>query len=336
MHYYDAIIIHFTDDNGIFHHIMVDGGDISSPKYCYTDRLKAKLEEIFNKGESIDLWIITHIDNDHIGGLYNFINDKDFFENHYHQLREVWMNYGGKGDYEVQREGTIGYHSGKKLRDLLFEKGIYVKDGIKAGFSMTVSDAKITVVGPDDNSYNRYIEWWNSIEFEDKVGTTDGLISGADWDYETNLEDFDLARYNEDNEVKNNASIAFVLSYHDYQILFAADSCSTILIKGLKNTGIVKDGNIKLDMVHIPHHGSKRNSSYEFLKSLNCCRYVITGNGENRYKLPDKEAIARLVAANPAGCELHFTEMNSKLSEIFSDEDKHHLTVCNGATFMFK
>ena len=69
-------------------------------------------------GESIDLWIITHIDNDHIGGLYNFINDTDFFETHHEQLKEVWMNYGGNGDYEIKRTGTIGYHGGKKIARL--------------------------------------------------------------------------------------------------------------------------------------------------------------------------------------------------------------------------
>ena len=336
MLYYDAISIHFTDDDGNVHHIIVDGGDINSPKYCYTDRLKGKLENIFSKGESIDLWIITHIDNDHIGGLYNFINDKEFFENHCRQLKEVWMNYGGKGDYEVQREGTIGYHGGKKLRDVLHEKCIYVKDGIKVGFTITVFDARITVVAPDADSYSRYIKWWNATEFKDKMETVDGFISGGDWDYDIKFEDFDLFRYNEDKEVKNNSSIAFVFSYHNYQILFAADSCSTILMQGLKTTGMVKDENVKFDLVHIPHHGSNRNSSYAFLESLDCCRYVITGNGENRYKLPNKETIARLVAVNPTGCELYFTEMNSKLLEMFSDEDKHNLNVYNGASFVFE
>ena len=38
-------------------------------------------------GESIDLWVITHIDNDHIGGLYNFINDTEFFETHQERLK---------------------------------------------------------------------------------------------------------------------------------------------------------------------------------------------------------------------------------------------------------
>ena len=57
MQYYDAIVIHFTDDEEHAHNILVDGGEINSPKYCYTDRLKGKLEEIFNKCESIDLWV---------------------------------------------------------------------------------------------------------------------------------------------------------------------------------------------------------------------------------------------------------------------------------------
>ncbi len=69
---------------------------------------------------------------------------------------------------------------------------------------------------------------------------------------------------------------------------------------------------------------------------VECPKYVITGNGENRYKLPDKETIARLNAAYPNGCELHFTQMNSKLQKIFEGEDGHRLKVCEGARFAFE
>ena len=65
----------------------------------------------------------------------------------YHQqLKEVWMNYGGKGDYDVQRDGTIGYSSGKKLRDVLREKKVNVREGIIAGYSATFANVEITVV----------------------------------------------------------------------------------------------------------------------------------------------------------------------------------------------
>lgn len=336
MLYYDAIVIHFSDDDGSAHNIIVDGGEINSPKYCYTDRLKKELEAIFSKGESIDLWVVSHIDNDHIGGIHNFIDDKDFFESHHENLKEVWMNYGGDDDYIVQRTGKIGFNSGKKLRDVLLEKEICVKKGIVARHTKSIKNAVITVVAPDNDAYTRYIEWWNDHEFVDKVETSDGLISGRDWDYAVKFRDFDLSRYNEDNEVKNNSSIAFVLSYHDNQILFSADSCSTILMKGLEAADLVKEGRVKLNLVHIPHHGSSRNSSFDFFKSIDCQQYIVTGNGDNKYKLPDKETIARLIAANPSGVNLHFTEWNSILQEIFSEEEECNLELSNEVKFVFE
>ena len=336
MQYYDAIIIRFTGEDGSVHNIFVDGGDIKSPKFCYTDKLKKELELLFGMGESIDLWVITHIDNDHIGGLYNFINDTEFFDAHHGQLKEVWMNYGGKGDYEVQRTGTIGYYCGKELRDLLNEKHVSVKQSILAGYTATLSDATITVVAPNERSMNRYIEWWNNKEFKDAVQTANGLIKGGEWDYDKKFKDFNLNQYDEDDEVKNNSSIAFVLSYHSYNLLFSADSCSSLLSDGLKNANMLKDGKFKFDLMHIPHHGSCRNSSFVFLKDIICPQYVISGNGANRYHLPDKETIARLIATNPMGCELHFTQMSSKLKEIFANDDCGNLKVINDANFTFE
>lgn len=336
MQYYDAIIIRFTGDDGLVHNIFVDGGNICSRTFCYTNRLKNELELLFAMGESIDLWVITHIDNDHIGGLYHFINDSEFFETHHERLKEVWMNYGGKGDYEVQRTGTIGYHSGKELRDLLKKKRVNVKQDIIAGHTSTLFDATITVVAPDENALKRYVEWWNNNEFKDVTQTADGLIKGGEWDYNKKFKDFNMESYEEDSEVKNNSSIAFVLSYHGYNLLFSADSCSSLLSDGLKNAYMLKDGSFKFDLMHIPHHGSSRNSSFVFLKDIICPKYVISGNGANRYHLPDKETIARLIAANPMGCELHFTQMNLKLKEIFANDDCGNLNVVYDANFTFE
>ena len=167
MQYYDAIFIQFTGEDGSMHNIIVDGGNFRQCKYCYTDRIKEKLALLFGKGESIDLWVVTHIDNDHIGGLYHFINDKDFFERYCGRLKEVWINYGGNGDYNVQKTGTIGYHEGKELRELLNEKHVSVKQSILAAYTVTLSDATIIVVAPNERSMNRYIEWWYNMEFKD-------------------------------------------------------------------------------------------------------------------------------------------------------------------------
>ena len=98
---------------------------------------------------------------------------------------------------------------------------------------------------------------------------------------------------------------------------------------------MLKDGMFKFDLMHIPHHGSHRNSSFVFLEDIICPQYVISGNGTNRYRLPDKETIARLIAANPMGCELHFTQMSSKLQEIFANDDCENLKVIYEANFTF-
>lgn len=222
------------------------------------------------------------------------------------------------------------------MRDLLREKYVSVKQDILAGHTSTLSDVTITVVAPDENAMKRYIEWWNDKEFKDVAQTADGLIKGVDWDYNKKFKDFDLMQYEEDNEVKNNSSIAFVLSYHGYNLLFSADSCSSLLSDGLKNTNMLKDGDFKFDLMHIPHHGSCRNSSFVFLKDIICPKYVISGNGANRYHLPDKETIARLNAANPTGCELHFTQMNFKLKEIFANDDCGNLKIIDDANFTFE
>ena len=90
----------------------------------------------------------------------------------------------------------------KKLRDLLREKHVSVKQDILAGHTSTLSDVTITVVAPDENAMKRYIEWWNDKEFKDVAQTADGLIKGVDWDYNQKFKDFDLMQYEEDNEVK--------------------------------------------------------------------------------------------------------------------------------------
>ena len=74
--YYDAIVIRYDGNDGIFHNILIDGGDYRNATLCYKDNIKPRLQQIFNAGEVIDLWIITHIDDDHIGGIKYFAYKK--------------------------------------------------------------------------------------------------------------------------------------------------------------------------------------------------------------------------------------------------------------------
>lgn len=69
----DGFSIRFRGDDHLFHNILVDGGVEKGDIYIET--LRREIEEIINRGEYIDLWVISHIDDDHIGGILRFIKD---------------------------------------------------------------------------------------------------------------------------------------------------------------------------------------------------------------------------------------------------------------------
>ena len=335
MNYFDAIVIRFDGNDGQGHNIIIDGGDFLCPKLCYTDKLKPCLQNIFDD-EVVDLWIITHIDDDHIGGLFHFVNDTDFYSHNADKLKNIWMNYGGMGDYKVHTTGEISYEHGRELRDLILSKGTVVLGDITTGVTLDIAGTRITVVGPSVSALNEYKTWWDKKECSDLFSTSKGEIDGKENDYDISFADFDVSNYSEDKSVTNRSSIAVVLTYNEHRFLFSADSCSSILKEGLISQGFIRNGIGKFDMTHIPHHGSCRNTSNEFLEMIDCDSFVITGNGRNKYNLPDKETIARLIAAKPEGFSLHFSNYNSTIDQIFDNERVDPFKVCKKAEFSYE
>ncbi|MFA2807915.1 AVAST type 1 anti-phage system MBL fold metallo-hydrolase Avs1a [Bacillus mycoides] len=69
--------------------ILVDAG----PEDVYERELKPVLEEMKNNGEAIDLFIVTHIDDDHIGGAIALIEDNGLANQpNVIPIKEVWHN----------------------------------------------------------------------------------------------------------------------------------------------------------------------------------------------------------------------------------------------------
>ena len=88
----DSIIISFVDDQGKIRNILIDGG--TGETYS-SKRRKGELyyviEDICNKGQAIDLLILTHIDNDHIGGILKWFEEDKRFSS---IVKNVWFNSG--------------------------------------------------------------------------------------------------------------------------------------------------------------------------------------------------------------------------------------------------
>ena len=93
----DGFSIRFRGDDHLFYNILIDGG--VEKGNIYLETLRREIEEIMHRGECIDLWIITHIDDDHIGGILRFIKDKTLAQNVDLSKTSFWYNYSNYDYY---------------------------------------------------------------------------------------------------------------------------------------------------------------------------------------------------------------------------------------------
>src|SRR6185312_11229170 len=85
-----------------------------------------------------------------------------------------------------------------------------------------------------------------------------------------------------DNSVPNLASIMFLAEIKNRKILFTGDGLGRDVIDQLsKNKMLDKNGKFYVDVLKVPHHGSERNTSIEFFKTVIAEYYIISANGRD-------------------------------------------------------
>ena len=70
-------------------HILIDGGTAET----YRNYLKTRLIQLKNEGKVIDLLIVTHIDNDHIGGIIELLKENGSdMDAKIIRIKNIWHN----------------------------------------------------------------------------------------------------------------------------------------------------------------------------------------------------------------------------------------------------
>ena len=91
-----------------------------------------------------------------------------------------------------------------------------------------------------------------------------------------------------ENSAGNNNSLVIKMMYHQKSILFTAD------IEKLAEEKLLASGkNIHVDVLKVPHHGSKSSSSENFLSAVNPDRAVFTTGIHNQFGHPHQEILKR-------------------------------------------
>lgn len=322
----DSFIISIYEDNTV-KNIIVDGG-ISK---TYIRELRSEIELIISKKQCIDLLFITHVDNDHIGGIIALFEDEEidksivkrviynsaltlskYFNTQYDALREIDINKISKRE--------MSYEQGKTLEAELLNYNLLEDKPIKTFDKIKLGNAIITILSPQEEDLKRLNKKW-------KKETSYKTEASADNnDYGKLIKDLLIEdKFLKDKSIANISSISFLLEYGRFKILMLADSRSDIIVKSLKKLGYSKDKKIEADYVKLPHHGSKNNLNYDLLEIIECTKYIISTDG-SIFNHPDKITLSRIINTFN-NVEFYFNSLIYK--EIFStDDNKEYKFTC--------
>ena len=285
------------------------------------------IEEIRDRKECIDLLIITHVDDDHIGGILKWFEQDG--EGAKDLVKKVWFN-SGKLILEHSQEKThedyednllISLHNGRydtsikqgvTFEDFIDEHKIWDRRLIKQGDVIELFGLQFTILSPSSDKLAKLLGKW---EKEAPVTET-AYIS----DYSISLSDLinEPDSFKEDNSVPNGSSIAFIVENEHTKIMFLGDAHPQPIIDSLIAMGYSAQNPIKVDYVKLSHHGSKANTNYDLLHLIHADKFLISSDS-SVHGLPDKQCLARIInCKKDVNLYFNYPELAPR---IFSEQD---------------
>lgn len=290
----DSILIKTYDENNIELVILVDGGTPSTFEFS----LKKQLKEI----PKIDVLVLTHIDNDHIGGLINLFKNSIISKI---EIGEIWYNQPDVEFYDPKTEkALISVPQAENWKALIKEKitDVVIKEITTKNGVINIKGLEFTILSPTLEIKNKLYEVWLKEQGKSKSGELNqkALISTSTPNYSVSLDELNKIDFKPEksinNDIYNSSSIAFLLKCPDLNFLLLADSRAEIISNNLKILGYSKTNPLEVNFVKISHHGSLNNTSQELLSLIKSNNYLISTNGgTSNHKHPSRETIARIV-----------------------------------------
>ncbi|HEU5218962.1 MAG TPA: MBL fold metallo-hydrolase [Gemmatimonadales bacterium] len=297
----DCLLLEFGS-KGNPRFVLIDGG----PPSTFDDHLSGVLTQIAKTKAPLDLTVLSHVDDDHIVGLVDYFSAMQAGAADLPKPKELWHNSWGKaldpGGQLAPRiaslmtltrtaampyatHALLGIEGGNALRTKATLLGVPINQSIGNGALITVDDVHapftfdnltLQVVAPTKaNLESLHKEWEAWLDkHEADLATDDPKVMA-----------------NSDRSVPNLSSIALLAKADGKSILLTGDGRSDHLLQGMKQAGVLDaDGSGHVDVLKLAHHGSDRDVTQSFFKTVTADTYVASANG--RYGNPD---IATLV-----------------------------------------
>lgn len=322
----DAARIRFLGNDNKHHNIFIDSGFDKTFRFVLGDKIK----QLEKAGEQIDLWIITHIHDDHIGGVLKYLNVitsgefNDIVKQWYYNVPRFYPFISN--NYKSSISKAVSICQGDTLFEYLTNNEKLADTDITSELPiLDLFGLKITVLSPSIEKLNQLrnkysIDSNNELE-KSESNTISEAKRAKENDYTIKLIDFNIENFVEDKSIENGSSISMITEYNNKKILWLGDSHPSDVIISLLKLGYSKQNQFECDWVKVAHHGSIGNNSNELYNLIKCNNYFFSANGENKHNLPFKECISRIVRNENRNINsvynLYFTYDNETLRSIF-------------------
>lgn len=331
----DALWIEYGEA-GKTRHILIDGGLPST-----FEHLEPKIEALKDP-RKLELLVVTHVDEDHIGGTVKLLGAVQDLEL---ELLDVWFNGREHLDGKQVVLDQLGSKQGEFLTALIAKQTLNWNKAFK-GWPVEVpaggalpskklpGGMRLTLLSPGREQLADMIKKWDKelTDAKAKIDWTDVDAVLAFLEGQPSLkprdalggsrsvDDLASVKFESDTAEANGTSIAVLAEYAGRTVLFGADAYAPVLSKSIDR--LLKERHIErlpVDLFKVSHHGSRGNISTALLDKLDCSNYLISTNGK-KHDHPDAEAVARIVRHGGASPVIHFN-YRSDFSEFWDDEE---------------
>ena len=171
----------------------------------------------------------------------------------------------------------------------------------------SIEGAVVTIIGPMQDRIDKLrAEWVKALQKPTKEARQSAL-------QELFLPDKAL-----DKAVPNLSSLVVLVQVGGRKLLLTGDANGKHIVSAWRELELGA-GPVKIDLLKMPHHGSIRNSTKEFLEFFVADHYVFSANG--KYDNPDAPTLEAVIKMHGARkINLHFTNADVTWSEPYKLE----------------
>jgi hypothetical protein len=304
--------------------VLIDAGTASTWESSVRPRLVERNDSRY------EVFVVTHVDEDHIGGSIRLLDDPDLK----HRVDHIWFN----GFVHSEAGGSVlGPIDGERLTRRIAKGGFKWNEPFPdppdvgvGGPAVVPSEgelprieleggAVVHLLSPDGPKLKRMAKEWKEVVEEAGLVPGEGTALEAkkppighkeiaplpDPLDDAALDDLAGRRFKADTSKANGSSIAFIFEFDGHRALLGADAYSPVLVSSLRRFAEANgEDRVAIDLFKLPHHGSRANVSSALLDVIDTDWYLVSSNGDN-FGHPDDEVLARIIRSSTRAPHIH-------------------------------